>query len=144
MSTQDNKDVARRFIELLDEKRVDEAFQLIADDAVIHTGAGWGAQDKKTMRAIEEMFSAAFPDLKHHLASDSIVAEGDFVAVRCLWSGTHRGDLKDLPATGKSVMVPFMAMWRIVNGRIVEHWHLTDVPHLQSQLGSSAPKESGR
>lgn len=138
MSSQENKQVALNFIELLDRKLLEGAFALVADDAIIHLGGGWEVSDKKTMLAVEQAFSKAMPDLKHHLTSDSLVAEGDFVSLRCTVSGTHLGEFDGLPATGKKVTAPLMAMWRIVNGKIVEHWHLTDTSYFKSQLISSS------
>jgi predicted ester cyclase len=42
---------------------------------------------------------AAIPDLEATI--DAIVAEGDLVAVRATWRGTHRGPFRGLAPSGK-------------------------------------------
>jgi predicted ester cyclase len=39
------------------------------------------------------------------------------------------------PATGKVVQIPWMDMYRIKDGRIVETWHVEDIAGMLGQLG---------
>jgi predicted ester cyclase len=49
---------------------------------------------------------------------------------------THIGPLPmGLPPTGKRVTMSGLMIMRIVDGRIVETWHLADLPGLLHQLG---------
>ena len=50
-------------------------------------------------------------------------------------TGTHRGDLFGLPATGRRVQVDQINIEHIRDGRIVEHWRVTDELQLMRQLG---------
>ena len=64
MSTQENKQVALRFVELLDKKVLEEAFALVADDAIIHLGGGWEVSDeaKQLVRAASDDWGRAAID----------------------------------------------------------------------------------
>jgi steroid delta-isomerase-like uncharacterized protein len=48
------------------------------------------------------------------------IAEGEKVVVRWTFSGTHKGSLLGIPATGKSVTWTGITIFRIVDGRVVE------------------------
>ena len=79
-----------------------------------------------------ELFEAAFP--KYDLIADDIVAENDKVAVRATFQGTHKGDFFGIAPTGKEVTVSLMLIYRIANGKIVEHWMNADQLSLMKQL----------
>lgn len=83
-----------------------------------------------------EMLHGAFPDLRVRI--DDIVAEGDRVAVRATWTGTHRGEFPFLriPPTNRSVVFTGMVLWRIDGDKIAERWATLDRLGLQMQLGA--------
>jgi steroid delta-isomerase-like uncharacterized protein len=78
-------------------------------------------------------FRAAFPDL--HATIDDLVAEGDKVAVRGSFRGTHQGELMGIPPTGKPVTVTLIDVNRIENGRLAERWAEADMLGMLQQLG---------
>jgi predicted ester cyclase len=57
------------------------------------------------------------------------------VVVRVVMTGTHRGDLFGLAPTGRRVTVDQINIEHIDNGRIAEHWRVTDELKLMRQLG---------
>jgi len=63
------------------------------------------------------------------------VAEGDKVAVRRSYEGTHRAELLGIPATGKRLQFGGISIFRLANGRIAEHWEQLDRLALMQQLG---------
>lgn len=78
---------------------------------------------------------AAFPSYK--LVPHQFVAEGDTVAVRCTFEGTHRGaPFFGVPASGKEIKANGMLFYRVADGRIAEHWMQLDTQALMSQLTS--------
>jgi predicted ester cyclase len=74
----------------------------------------------------------AFPDL--HVALDDIIAEGDRVFVRSTMTGTHDGEYKGIPATGRHVAAESAEIFRVEEGRFVGYWCLTNVAGLMRQL----------
>jgi steroid delta-isomerase-like uncharacterized protein len=75
---------------------------------------------------------AAFPDLT--VTIEDLVAEGDLVAVRGTWRGTHQGAFRGVPAIGRRIELTGMAFWRVAGGQIRESWNLIDLPTLMRQL----------
>ena len=82
---------------------------------------------------------AAFPDA--HFAVEDVVAEGDRVVLRCIFTGTHRGEfrLRDwvLPATGEAVTARPIFMYRVAGGKIAGGWLGMDALDLILQLGTT-------
>ncbi len=80
------------------------------------------------------LFEKAFP--KYELSVEDMVAEEDKVAVRATFRGTQRGEFYGIAPTGKSVGIPVMLVYRIADGKIVEHWMNADSLGLMQQLGA--------
>jgi predicted ester cyclase len=76
---------------------------------------------------------AAFPDLRFTI--ESLIAEGDEVVARWRARGTQRGELFGIAPTGREVQVSGFGSWRIVDGKIVEHWGNFDNLGMMHQLG---------
>ncbi len=73
---------------------------------------------------VHRTFLAAFPD--GHVTTEGLIAEGDQVVERFSFRGTNTGSLMHLPATGKKVIFSGVSVFRIANGKIVEHWGAHD------------------
>jgi predicted ester cyclase len=63
------------------------------------------------------------------------IAEGDRVAARTVWEGTHSGELRGIPPTGKRIAISAFIIDRIRDGKIVEHWSLFDQMGMMQQVG---------
>jgi predicted ester cyclase len=63
-----------------------------------------------------------------------LVAEGDKVAALNKVQGTHRGELLGYPATGNRIDVTNFQLYRLVEGRLAEHWEVADYATLTTQL----------
>ncbi len=85
------------------------------------------------LKAFVGAFHAAFAD--GHILIHQMVAEGDTVATRLTFHGTHSGDFMGIPPTGKQVTVPALDMARYADGKLVEHWGGPDQMSLMQQLG---------
>ena len=81
-----------------------------------------------------ELFEASFP--RYELSLDDMLAEENRVAIRATFRGTHTAAFQGIQATGKDVTTPVMLIYRIDNGKIVEHWMNADVLGLLQQLGA--------
>ena len=71
------------------------------------------------------MFESAFPDL--HIVLGDVLAADDCVVTRSHWTGTHKGEFMGVAASGGSVKVDFIDIWRIDNGLLVESWVRMDL-----------------
>jgi predicted ester cyclase len=77
-------------------------------------------------------YFTAFPDL--HCSLDELIAEGDTVFLRSTMTGTHDGEYKGIPPTGRHVAAEAAEVFRIVDGKFVGYWCLTNVAGLMRQI----------
>jgi predicted ester cyclase len=80
-----------------------------------------------------EIFETAFPG--YQLRAEEMIAEGDLVFVRTAFEGVHNGDLMGIAPTGKSVAIEIALIYRIEDGKIVDHWMLADLLGVMQQIG---------
>jgi steroid delta-isomerase-like uncharacterized protein len=78
-------------------------------------------------------FRNAFPDLV--TACVDMVAEGNQVAARATWTGTHQGDFFGIAPTGKTFAVEGINFFRFDGGQFVERFGTWDVVAFMQQLG---------
>ena len=71
---------------------------------------------------------------RQHVFEDQI-AEGDKIATRVTLHAVHTGEFQGMPATGKQIAVPQIAIHRIQNGKIAEVWVSSDDVGMMQQLG---------
>jgi steroid delta-isomerase-like uncharacterized protein len=79
------------------------------------------------------MFRSGMPDLR--AVVEDMIAEGDKVATRYTLEGTHEGELFGVPSTGKWLSIKSISVERVSEGRIREHWRVTDSLEMMQQLG---------
>jgi len=120
--TEQNKQVVRRYYEdVLNGRQLDEVGSYFADERLV-AGIRQGCF----------AYFQAFPDL--HVAIDELVAEGDRVFCRSTLTGTHDGEYKGLPPTGRRVAVESAEVFRVADGTFVGYWCLANVAGLMRQL----------
>jgi steroid delta-isomerase-like uncharacterized protein len=124
----------RYFDEVWNQGKLDVLDELLAPDYVNHTPSTANPPlGPAGLRPIVAAIRMAFPDLQFEIKD--ILATADAIAIRVVMRGTHRGDLFGSPATGKKIEVNQINIERIEQGKIVEHWRVTDELALQRQLG---------
>ncbi len=79
----------------------------------------------------------AFPDM--HWNVEEQIEEGDRVVTRFVWTGTHRGEIFGVPATGRSVTVWGVVIDRFVGDKVKETRIIMDSMGLMAQLGVLPP-----
>jgi steroid delta-isomerase-like uncharacterized protein len=102
----------------------------VAPDFIDHDDPDVAGPDG--VKAHIKALRSAFPDLC--MTVEDMVAEGDLVAVRATWRGTHQGTFRGVPPIGRKVAFGGMVFWRIGGGQIRERWGLIDTPSLMRQL----------
>jgi len=78
-------------------------------------------------------FRSALVDF-HHVVEDQI-AEGDKVVSRITACGTHVGELLGVKPNGQRITMTGIAIHRIADARLVEHWSEIDLIGLLQRLG---------
>ena len=133
-----NKAVARSFFEdVLDKGRLEDYAKSHAPDFIAH-GEGRDASLEEDMTAAREQ-RKALPDMR--VKVKHLVAEGDLVSVYWTASGTNSAAGWGIPATGKSVSVHGMTLFRFERGLIQEEWSVFNMYSILKQLGLLPTKD---
>ena len=135
--SESNKDVLRGAIEKVWNKGdLSAVEQFYAADVVIHGALPGMPSGLEGVKRVIAAYRAAFPDV--HLTIEELVAEGDKVADRWSWTGTHKGEFMGIAPTGKRVSVAGITIMRIADGKIAEIRSASDQLDLMKQLGAVA------
>ena len=66
-------------------------------------------------------------------------ADGTRVVGRYRYVGTHTGNFLSYPATGNAFTMRSIDIWRVEDGRFVEHWDELNTLDIFSQVGAVPP-----
>ena len=111
-------------------KAIDE---VVEPDVLFHAPVPTGATGAQALKQVWAGLLHAFPDI--HVAVEDVIAEGDKVVARNTVTGTHQGEFRGVPPTGKSVSYHEIFVFRVSGGRIAEIWGVVDVLAQMRQLG---------
>lgn len=128
-----NKAVVRAYLEEISNRGNFSAFdRFFAPDVVFN-----GSTDVKQQLVRQQALKRAFPD--HRLVIEEQIAEGDKVVTRVTFRATHQGEFNGIPATGKAVEYAGTAVDRLVEGRVVQMWHVVNLHSLLQQIATPQP-----
>jgi steroid delta-isomerase-like uncharacterized protein len=138
MPTEDNKAAVRRFYEeVFNVRNLGAIDELQTADSFDHTFGNRGVDASKQFFA---MLFQAFPDLRVEV--HDVIGEGDLVAARVSFTGTHQGEFLGIPATGRQARTDGVDFIRMQDGRQAEHWGGPDMGSLLQQLGVMSPPDA--
>ncbi|MFI5420700.1 MAG: ester cyclase [Nitrososphaerales archaeon] len=83
------------------------------------------------LKGLSDLY-AAFPD--GHYVNDDVVVEGDKVVTSERFLGTHKGEFRGIPPTGKQITLTAVHIDRVVGGKIVERVRMSDSAELARQI----------
>jgi steroid delta-isomerase-like uncharacterized protein len=127
--------VRRYFDEVWNAGHLDVLDELLAPDYLNHTPSTPNPpRGPEGLKPIVAAIRAAFPDL--HYAVEDVIATDEAAIARVIMTGTHRGDLFGIAPTGRRIRVNQINIEHIRNGRIAEHWRVTDELSLMRQLNT--------
>ncbi len=108
---------------------------LVAEDMINHAAGPQGRDGLRLILGIIEQDLGPVTAEQHHLIGD-----GDLVAQHLTLHGTHRASTMPLlagtPASGRPAEWTFIHIWRVADGKIVEHWACRDDMGLLEQVRS--------
>ena len=134
MSAEDNKAIVRRFWGVWEEGNIGLVDDLLSPDNVNHSpGSTDQPEGPEGVRAVVTMFRSGMPDLR--VIIEDMIAQGDKVAVRYTLEGTHEGELVGVPPTGQRLSIKSISVEQVSDGKIREHWRITDSLDMMQQLG---------
>jgi steroid delta-isomerase-like uncharacterized protein len=137
----DNKSIVRRFVdEIFVQGRPETVDELLADDFVAHTWPSTG-HPKDDLKAAIGRVSKSLADPRFTI--DDMIAEGDRVAVRLTTSARQVGEFMGIPPSGKRYEIEEIHVFRLGDGKVVEHWHQFDQMGMMKQLGAMPGPSNG-
>ncbi|HEY6945083.1 MAG TPA: ester cyclase [Candidatus Acidoferrum sp.] len=134
----DNKSIVRRlYEEVWNKRRLEVAGELISPSHAMQiidlpdSGIGPEAYARNVT-----LYVRAFPDLKFTVLD--IVAESEKVVALWNISGTHKGEFRRIPPTGKKISVDGITISQLANGKIMDSYVSLDMWTLMQQIGAIA------
>jgi steroid delta-isomerase-like uncharacterized protein len=127
----------RSHMEWLGKGDMDVVYEIFAQDCDVHSRyippeLSHGIEGFKNYATF---LRGAFPDLE--VTDEDMVAEGDRVAMRWSFVGTHEGVFWGIPPTGKRVTMTGFDIFRVRDGKIQELWVESDYLTLMQQLSAA-------
>ena len=132
-----NKAVMRRIYDAFNQGNLQEIDAIVEANITDHNPGPGVPPTREGFKQFITAMRTAFPDLR--IVAEQMVAEGDLVATRFVATGTQRGEMMGMPATGKQVTMTGMDLVRFSNGKAVEHWGNQDDLGMMQQLGIVPP-----
>lgn len=93
---------------------------------------------KEQLKAFVQATFAAFPDFA--IEPRSLFAAGEWAATEWVMSGTHHGDLPEIPATGKGFSVRGVSILELQGGKIRRNSDYWDMASFLRQIGLMPPE----
>jgi predicted ester cyclase len=127
----------RILTEVFSEGRLDVLDVVLHPDFVNHNappGLDGGARGLKLIVSMER---GGVPDLRYTILHEA--EDGDLVFQHALVTGTHLGPLFGVEATGRKLQWHEMHVARVKDLRCIEHWGVTDMASLWTQIGRIDP-----
>ena len=109
--------------------------ELTTDDFVDHEEFPEQPPGREGVKFFVNAMRAAFPDIQAK-SIDATLADGNLEAAHVVLTGTHKGDFIGVAATDKTVEIESIDIIRLEDGKVAEHWGVTDVMSLMQQLGA--------
>jgi steroid delta-isomerase-like uncharacterized protein len=134
--SEQNKAVVRRIVEdHWNRKNPGLVGELFATSCSLHTPDGI-LQGQDGAGLLYSTYATAFPDFR--VSTDDMLADGNKVVVRYTFTGTHKGPLTTVPASGRQVTVQGIGIFRLTGGKVDEVHFVWDKFALLQQIGVAA------
>jgi steroid delta-isomerase-like uncharacterized protein len=135
-----NKGIIRKYFKAIDEEGKTANAEILNDflseDFIEHDPAPGIPPTRDGWKQLFKMFAESTPG--YHVIND-LIAEDDKVVAHITAYGKHVGTIFGIPATNKEFSMKGIVIWRLKNGKIIEHWAQNDMVGMMIQLGVMQP-----
>jgi steroid delta-isomerase-like uncharacterized protein len=130
-----NERVVGSFIQdVLNGHHGDHAVRYLAPDMQWHGGTVGTVAGRDNVAGLMTTVVTSIPDL--HAAVQDVFGQGNEVVVRLVVTGTQRGPLLGIPASGRAVSWNATDLFRLDGGQIVEEWAAEDFTAILNDTGT--------
>jgi predicted ester cyclase len=134
MSSGDNKRIARAvLVELFEKGNLDAADELIHPDFVNHEAPPDNPQGPEGLKETVSWLRGLWGPMRAEI--DDEICEDDKVVARVTVHGRHVGEFLGRSPTGKEFAAEHIHIWRLEDGKVIEHWSVRDDLGQALQLG---------
>ena len=128
--------IKRFYAEVIGAGNLDLVDELTADGFVDHEEAFPGQPSgKEGVKFFVNAMREAFPDLRPRTVEPTLT-DGNLEAAYVVLTGTHEAEFMGVAATGTTVEIKGIDIIRVEDGKVAEHWGVTDAMGLMQQLGA--------
>src|SRR5262245_3188805 len=128
--------IARFYEDVIGKGQMSLIDDLTTDDLVDHEeGLPGQPAGREGVKFFVNAMREAFPDISVKTIEPTLT-DGNLEAARAVLTGTHRGELLGVAATERAVEIETLDIIRVEDGKVAEHWGVTDVMSLMQQLGA--------
>ena len=129
-----NKQTTRRLLEELFEKGNFEAMdELVHPEFVNHEAPPGNPQGPEGLRETVGWLRELWGPMRFEIEDE--ISEGDKVVARVAMHGRHVGEFLGRKPTGREFTTKQIHIWRLEDGKVIEHWSVRDDLGQALQLG---------
>ena len=132
MNRADAEDFTRRWAQAV-ATGGDDAWNALITDDVQDLSGGQTQRGRDSFEQRTKLVRSAFDRVSVRV--DDLVVEGDRLAWRWTFEGTHTGPFAGVAPTHKQVALRGVNVQTLREGKVVEHWTLADLAGALRQLG---------
>jgi predicted ester cyclase len=136
MSPEELQHFAQRFDAMFNTPDIDIADVILAPNFRTDQPLGLEFKDLPSFKAYVQSLYVAFPDLRQEIYDSFLM--GDKAVLRVGYFGTHKGEFLGVPATGRSITMPGIGIFRFEGGKAVENWAQYDLFAVYQRLTAPA------
>jgi predicted ester cyclase len=132
--TDENKRITKRLLdEIFDAGNFDVMDELVHPQFVNHEAPPDNPQGREGLRETVVWLRGLWGPMRAEV--QDWICEGDKVVARVLMHGRHVGEFLGREPTGKEFAAKQIHVWRIEDGKVIEHWSVRDDLGQAFQLG---------
>jgi len=129
-----NTTIARALLtELFEKGNLDAADQWVHPDFVNHEAPPANSQGPEGLKETVAWLRSLWGPMRFEIKDE--ICEDDKVVARVLMHGRHVGEFLGRAPTGKNFATKQIHIWRIEDGKAIEHWSVRDDLGQALQLG---------
>ncbi len=131
---EENKEICRRVLdELFEQGDYGNLDELIHPDFVNHEAPPGAPQGPEGLRITVDWLRGLWGSMRSDI--DDWICQDDKVVARVTMHGHHLGEFLGQAPTGKPYAAKHIHVWRLEDGRVIEHWSVRDDLGQALQLG---------
>ena len=128
------------FEEIIAGGHIDQIAELVTPDFILHLPAlPTPVRGQAGLERFVTTMRTAFPDIRYTLERE--MCDNTMTALRWHMTGTHRGPFRGIPASGNTVTMQGVSLFRLEEGQIAEIWINENDLGLLEQLTATSQAE---